>query len=86
MGLVALCLAIIGWRQNGAQESILVQPQDQLMTTSDLYREYQKSQAEVESRQTAPDPFVEENGADYSGAVDEENMHTDENWESWDNG
>ena len=52
VGLVALCLAIIGWRQNGAQESILVQPQDRLMTTSDLYREYQKSQAEVESRQT----------------------------------
>ena len=52
-------------------ESILVQPQDQLMTTSDLYREYQKSQAEVESRQTAPDPFLEMTGADYSDLVDD---------------
>ena len=86
VGLVALCLAIIGWRQDRAQEPVLVLPQDPLMTTSDLYREYQKSQAEVELRQTAPDPFVEENGADYSDAVDEVNMHTDENWENWDNG
>ena len=86
VGLVALCLAIIGWRQNGAQESILVQPQDQLMTTSDLYREYQKSQAEVESRQTAPDPFLEVTRADYSDIVDDVNPPADENWENWDNG
>ena len=86
VGLVALCLAIIGWRQNGAQESILVQPQDQLMTTSDLYREYQKSQAEVESRQTAPDPFLEMTGAVYSDLVDDVNPPADENWENWDNG
>lgn len=86
VGLVALCLAIIGWRQNGAQESILVQPQDQLMTTSDLYREYQKSQAEVESRQTAPDPFLEMTGADYSDLVDDVKPPADENWENWDNG
>tara|TARA_B100000085_G_scaffold199588_1_gene183154 strand:- start:801 stop:1574 length:774 start_codon:yes stop_codon:yes gene_type:complete len=86
VGLVALCLAIIGWRQNGAQESILVQPQDQLMTTSDLYREYQKSQAEVESGQTAPDPFLEVTGADYSDLVDDVNPPADENWENWDNG
>ena len=86
VGLVALCLAIIGWRQNGAQESILVQPQDQLMTTSDLYREYQKSQAEVESRQTAPDPFLEVTGADYSDLVDDVSPPADENWENWDNG
>ena len=86
MGLVALCLAIIGWRQNGAQESILVQPQDQLMTTSDLYREYQKSQAEVESGQTVPDPFLEVTGADYSDLVDDVSPPADENWENWDNG
>tara|TARA_A100001388_G_scaffold206976_1_gene157590 strand:+ start:3870 stop:4643 length:774 start_codon:yes stop_codon:yes gene_type:complete len=86
VGLVALCLAIIGWRQNGAQESILVQPQDQLMTTSDLYREYQKSQAEVESRQTAPDPFLEVTETDYSDLVDDVNPPADENWENWDNG
>ena len=86
VGLVALCLAIIGWRQNGAQESILVQPQDQLMTTSDLYREYQKSQAEIESRQTAPDPFLEVTRADYSDIVDDVNPPADENWENWDNG
>ena len=86
VGLVALCLAIIGWRQNGAQESILVQPQDQLMTTSDLYREYQKSQAEVESRQTAPDPFLEVTETDYSDLVDDVNAPADENWENWDNG
>ena len=86
VGLVALCLAIIGWRQNGAQESILVQPQDQLMTTSDLYREYQKSQAEVESRQTAPDPFLEVAETDYSDLVDDVNPPADENWENWDNG
>ncbi|MEC7406691.1 MAG: hypothetical protein VX461_03005, partial [Candidatus Thermoplasmatota archaeon] len=86
VGLVALCLAIIGWRQNGAQESILVQPQDQLMTTSDLYRKYQKSQAEVESRQTAPDPFLGVTGADYSDLVDDVNPPADENWENWDNG
>ena len=86
VGLVALCLAIIGWRQNGAQESILVQPQDQLMTTSDLYREYQKSQAEVESGQTAPDPFLEVTGADHSDLVDDVNPPADENWENWDNG
>lgn len=86
VGLVALCLAIIGWRQNGAQESILVQPQDQLMTTSDLYREYQRSQAEVESRQTAPDPFLEVTETDYSDLVDDVNPPADENWENWDNG
>lgn len=86
VGLVALCLAIIGWRQNGAQESILVQPQDQLMTTSDLYRAYQKSQAEAESRQTAPDPFLEVTGADYSDLVDDVSPPADENWENWDNG
>ena len=86
VGLVALCLAIIGWRQNGSQESILVQPQDQLMTTSDLYRAYQKSQAEVESRQTAPDPFLEVTGADYSDLVDDVSPPADENWENWDNG
>ena len=86
VGLVALCLAIIGWRQNGAQESILVQPQDQLMTTSDLYREYQKSQAEVESHQTAPDPFLEVTETDYSDLVDDVNPPADENWENWDNG
>jgi len=86
VGLVALCLAIIGWRQNGAQESVLVQPQDQLMTTSDLYREYKKSQAEVESGQTAPDPFLEVTGADYSDLVDDVNPPADENWENWDNG
>ena len=86
VGLVALCLAIIGWRQNGAQESILVQPQDQLMTTSDLYREYQKSQAEVESRRTAPDPFLEVTETDYSDLVDDVNPPADENWENWDNG
>ena len=86
VGLVALCLAIIGWRQNGAQESILIQPQDQLMTTSDLYREYQKSQAEVESGQTTPDPFLEVTGADYSDLVDDVNPPADENWENWDNG
>ena len=86
VGLVALCLAIIGWRQNGGQESILVQPQDQLMTTSDLYREYQKSQAEVESRQTAPDPFLEVTETDYSDLVDDVNPPADENWENWDNG
>ena len=86
VGLVALCLAIIGWRQNGPQESILVQPQDQLMTTSDLYREYQKSQAEVEARQTAPDPFLEATSADYSDIVGDVNPPADENWENWDNG
>ena len=86
VGLVALCLAIIGWRQNGAQESILVQPQDQLMTTSDLYREYQKSQAEVESRRIAPDPFLEVTETDYSDLVDDVNPPPDENWENWDNG
>ena len=86
VGLVALCLAIIGWRQNEAQESILVRPKDPLMTTSDLYREYHKSQAEVESRQTTPDPFLGANGADYSDVADDVNPPADENWENWDNG
>ena len=86
VGLVALCLAIIGWRQNESQESILVRPKDPLMTTSDLYREYQKSQAEVESRQTTPDPFLGANGADYSDVADDVNPPADENWENWDNG
>ena len=86
VGLVALCLAIIGWRQNEAQESILVRPKDPLMTTSDLYWEYQKSQAEVESRQTTPDPFLGANGADYSDVADDVNPPADENWENWDNG
>ena len=86
VGLVALCLAIIGWRKNEAQESILVRPKDPLMTTSDLYWEYQKSQAEVESRQTTPDPFLGANGADYSDVADDVNPPADENWENWDNG
>ena len=86
VGLVALCLAIIGWRQNEAQESILIRPKDPLMTTSDLYWEYQKSQAEVESRQTTPDPFLGANGADYSDVADDVNPPADENWENWDNG
>ena len=86
VGLVALCLAIIGWRQNEAQESILVRPKEPLMTTSDLYWEYQKSQAEVESRQTTPDPFLGVNGADYSDVADDMNPPADENWENWDNG
>tara|TARA_B100000676_G_scaffold105859_1_gene105769 strand:+ start:574 stop:1347 length:774 start_codon:yes stop_codon:yes gene_type:complete len=86
VGLVALCLAIIGWRQNEAQESILVRPKEPLMTTSDLYWEYQKSQAEVESRQTTPDPFLGVNGADYSDVADDVNPPADENWENWDNG
>lgn len=86
VGLVALCLAIIGWRQNESQESILVRPKDPLMTTSDLYWEYQKSQAEVESRQTTPDPFLGANGADYSDVADDVNPPADENWENWDNG
>tara|TARA_Y100000591_G_scaffold120820_2_gene103169 strand:- start:2864 stop:3637 length:774 start_codon:yes stop_codon:yes gene_type:complete len=86
VGLVALCLAIIGWRQNESQESILVRPKDPLMTTSDLYWEYQKSQAEVESRQTTPDPFLGVNGADYSDVADDMNPPADENWENWDNG
>jgi len=86
VGLVALCLAIIGWRQNESQESILVRPKDPLMTTSDLYWEYQKSQAEVESHQTTPDPFLGVNGADYSDVADDVNPPADENWENWDNG
>ena len=86
VGLVALTLALIGWRKNKGQGSVTVLPEVPMMTTSELYKEYHKSKIAQNQNQTTPDPFLEEIETDSSKPINEENPTRDENWENWDNG
>jgi len=86
VGLVALFLAAIGWRKNKHEGGVSVVPQVPIMTTSDLYREFHKSQADAKGDSSIPDPFIDENKSSLSELEDDIVPDGDDNWENWDNG